>query len=551
MTLLHGARSGDLVRARRRHHVPAGPAELRLHRDHGLEHGRGHPVGFQWVMEARERGARVIHVDPRFTRTSAMATTYVRLRAGSDIAFLGGIVQLHPRARPRVPRVRRHLHERARHRRRGLPRHRGARRPVLRLGPREEAPTTPRRGSTPGMEVHGAAGQREQGANQGEAPAMAPTAARSSTVSRPRSTRRSSTRAASSSCCGATSRATRRSWSRRSAACPREQFLAGGRGAVPELRPRAHVGVLLRRRLDAAHRRRPVHPHRGHHAAPARQHRPAGRRHHGAARARVDPGLDRHPDALQHPARLPPDAARRSRTPTCDAFLELNTSPSGFWGNMGAYMVSLLKAWWGDRARRPRTTSASTTCRASPATTRSTRRRSACSTARSRASSSSARTRPSAPRTRRLHRLAMAKLEWLVVRDLVEIETATFWYDSPEVEPASCAPRTSRPRCSSCPPPRTPRRTAPSRTPSACCSGTTRRSSRRATAARSCGSTTTSAASSARSWPAQRRARPAAARPAVALPDEPARSPTPAPRRCCARSTAGTANGGALGLHAS
>src|SRR5690242_20193281 len=51
-----------------------------------------HPVGFQWVMEARARGAKVIHVDPRFTRTSAIADRHVPLRAGSDIAFLGGIV---------------------------------------------------------------------------------------------------------------------------------------------------------------------------------------------------------------------------------------------------------------------------------------------------------------------------------------------------------------------------------------------------------------------------------------------------------------------------
>src|ERR1041384_7858058 len=51
-----------------------------------------HPVGFQWVMEARRRGATVIHVDPRFTRTSAMADVYVPLRAGSDTAFLGGLV---------------------------------------------------------------------------------------------------------------------------------------------------------------------------------------------------------------------------------------------------------------------------------------------------------------------------------------------------------------------------------------------------------------------------------------------------------------------------
>src|SRR5438270_364176 len=51
-----------------------------------------HPVGFQWVMEAKERGAKVIHVDPRFSRTSAVADLHVPIRAGSDIAFLGGIV---------------------------------------------------------------------------------------------------------------------------------------------------------------------------------------------------------------------------------------------------------------------------------------------------------------------------------------------------------------------------------------------------------------------------------------------------------------------------
>ncbi|CAM02836.1 formate dehydrogenase alpha subunit [Saccharopolyspora erythraea NRRL 2338] len=51
-----------------------------------------HPVGFQWVMEAKRRGARIIHVDPRFTRTSAMAHQFVPLRAGSDIAFLGALI---------------------------------------------------------------------------------------------------------------------------------------------------------------------------------------------------------------------------------------------------------------------------------------------------------------------------------------------------------------------------------------------------------------------------------------------------------------------------
>ncbi len=53
-----------------------------------------HPVGFQWVIEAKERGATVIHVDPRFTRTSAMADVHVPLRPGTDIAFLGGVINL-------------------------------------------------------------------------------------------------------------------------------------------------------------------------------------------------------------------------------------------------------------------------------------------------------------------------------------------------------------------------------------------------------------------------------------------------------------------------
>ncbi len=51
-----------------------------------------HPVGFQWVMEAKARGAKVIHIDPRFTRTSAVADSYIPIRAGSDIVFLGAVI---------------------------------------------------------------------------------------------------------------------------------------------------------------------------------------------------------------------------------------------------------------------------------------------------------------------------------------------------------------------------------------------------------------------------------------------------------------------------
>ena len=59
----------------------------------GSNMAENHPVAFQWVIEAKESGARVIHVDPRFSRTSAMADLWVPVRAGSDIVLLGGLVR--------------------------------------------------------------------------------------------------------------------------------------------------------------------------------------------------------------------------------------------------------------------------------------------------------------------------------------------------------------------------------------------------------------------------------------------------------------------------
>jgi len=51
-----------------------------------------HPVAFRWVMQAKLNGAKIIHADPRFTRTTAMADLHAPVRAGSDIAFLGGLI---------------------------------------------------------------------------------------------------------------------------------------------------------------------------------------------------------------------------------------------------------------------------------------------------------------------------------------------------------------------------------------------------------------------------------------------------------------------------
>jgi formate dehydrogenase major subunit len=51
-----------------------------------------HPVAFRWPMRAKLNGAKLIHIDPRFTRTSANCDMHVQIRAGSDIAFLGGLI---------------------------------------------------------------------------------------------------------------------------------------------------------------------------------------------------------------------------------------------------------------------------------------------------------------------------------------------------------------------------------------------------------------------------------------------------------------------------
>src|SRR5947209_17559634 len=55
-----------------------------------------HPVAFRWVIQAKTRSENpctVMHADPRFTRTSAMANIYAPLRAGSDIVFLGALIR--------------------------------------------------------------------------------------------------------------------------------------------------------------------------------------------------------------------------------------------------------------------------------------------------------------------------------------------------------------------------------------------------------------------------------------------------------------------------
>ena len=59
----------------------------------GANPAEAHPVGFQWLMRAKlDRGAKIVHADPRFTRTSAVADTYLRIRTGTDVAYFGGLI---------------------------------------------------------------------------------------------------------------------------------------------------------------------------------------------------------------------------------------------------------------------------------------------------------------------------------------------------------------------------------------------------------------------------------------------------------------------------
>ncbi len=59
----------------------------------GSNAAENHPISFKYVTEAQHKGATLISVDPRFTRTSSKADIYAALRSGSDIAFIGGMIK--------------------------------------------------------------------------------------------------------------------------------------------------------------------------------------------------------------------------------------------------------------------------------------------------------------------------------------------------------------------------------------------------------------------------------------------------------------------------
>ncbi len=59
----------------------------------GANAAENHPISFKWVTAAMDRGAKLISVDPRFTRTSSKANIYAPIRSGTDITFVGGMIR--------------------------------------------------------------------------------------------------------------------------------------------------------------------------------------------------------------------------------------------------------------------------------------------------------------------------------------------------------------------------------------------------------------------------------------------------------------------------
>jgi formate dehydrogenase major subunit len=401
----------------------------------GSNMAENHPVGFQWVMEARERGATVVHVDPRFTRTSAMATKHIGIRAGSDIAFLGGVV--------------RYILDNERYFEEYVKRYTNA--PTIindEFVDTEEldglfSGWDPEKGEYDittwryeGMEPHGAAGQREEGfkggAHKGEQVGKGGGGKHlhsdqppetDETMQDPR----------------CVFQILKRHYARYTpefvadtCGCGVDEFLWYCE-QVCKNSGREHTGSYV-------------------YAVGWTQHtvgvqyirtaciiqlllgnvgRPGGGimalRGHASIQGSTDiptlynilPGYLPMPHTHDYGG--------------LDDYIDMTSAPTGWWGKMDTYIVSLLKAWWGAAATKenefcfsylPRIDDDNSNYWTVQQMLQGKVKGYIVAGENPAVGSANG----------KANRLALSKLDWLVVRDLVEIETASFWYDSPEIE---------------------------------------------------------------------------------------------------------------------
>ena len=401
----------------------------------GSNMAENHPVGFQWVAEAKKRGAKIIHVDPRFTRTSAFAHTFVPLRAGSDIAFLGGIV--------------RHILEEDRAFKEYVVRYTNAATIIsedfrdtedldgLFSGWDPETRTyDPESWQYEDMQVAAASGQREQGAPTGQAAHGAHGGAlehgepphHDETLQHPR----------------CVYQLLRKHFARytpelveETCGVSREQFLEvcealcanSGRERTSALCyavgwTQHTVGVQYIRTASIIQ------------LLLGNIGRPGGGimalRGHASIQGSTDiPTLY---DIL--PGYLPMPAAEAHES--LHDYIEQSSPQTGYWANMGAYTVSLLKAWWGDAATAendfcfdhlPRLTGDHSYYTSLAGMVDGTVKGLFVMGENPTVGAANG----------GYNRAALRGLDWLVVRDLVEIETAAFWHDAPEIETGEVA----------------------------------------------------------------------------------------------------------------
>jgi formate dehydrogenase major subunit len=365
----------------------------------GSSMAENHPVGFQWVIEAREKnGAKIIHVDPRFNRTSAMADYWLPLRAGSDIVFLGAMINY-------VLTNERYFREYVAHYTNAAT--------ILRDDFRD---TEDLGGLFSGWDAEKKAYDPETWCYEGDEPEQ------DRTLTHPR----------------CVFQVLRRHFARympemveSSCGIPKERFLevadvfvsASGRDRTAAICyavgwTQHSSGVQI---IRAASILQLLLGNIG---------RPGGGilalRGHASIQGSTDiPTLF---DIL--PGYLPMPTSNEA---SLDKYIENHKSPKGWWYNLDKYIVSLLKAYYSDAATSengfgfnwlPRLTGDHShfgywldmadgkleglfVMGQNPAV--------------------------GAPNSR-LERRALGKLKWLVVRDMVETETATFWLDSPEIE---------------------------------------------------------------------------------------------------------------------
>jgi formate dehydrogenase major subunit len=398
-----------------------------------------HPVGFQWVMEAKARGATIIHVDPRFSRTSAVAHLHVPIRAGADIAFVGGLINY-------VLQNDKYFHEYVASYTNGPtiigedyrdpedldglfsgfdPEHRTYDWESWSYQGNEDiAPASGARGMQPRHKREVREASRGEAHGSGGAAAH-PEPDTDPTMQHPR----------------CVLQILKRHFARYTpemvaevAGVPEEQFLKVARlvtensgrdkttAFVYSLGWTQHtVGVQYIRTAAILQ------------ALLGNIGRPGGGilalRGHASIQGSTDiPTLF---DLL--PGYLPMPFAHHDRPDDLDAYVEAEKTQNGFWANTKNYLVSLLKAYWGDAATAenefcfdylPRLTGDHSTYPTVQAQIEGICKGYFLFGQNPAVGSANA----------RMQRMGLANLDWLVVRDLVMIESATFWKNGPEIE---------------------------------------------------------------------------------------------------------------------